>query len=81
MVLGLRMLLHFWQHFFTRLPFGLCSLYSQRCVCVRTALADQVFSAPRYCDFGDNKGAVIRLHAQESGRTVAPNDLQAYNHF
>ncbi|CAE7185199.1 Ppp5c [Symbiodinium microadriaticum] len=27
-----------------------------------------VFSAPRYCDFGDNKGAVVRLHAQESGR-------------
>ncbi|CAE7251211.1 PAPP5, partial [Symbiodinium necroappetens] len=27
-----------------------------------------VFSAPRYCDFGDNKGAVVRLHAQKSGR-------------
>ncbi|CAE7242649.1 Ppp5c [Symbiodinium sp. CCMP2592] len=34
--------------------------HGQRCL--------TVFSAPRYCDFGDNKGAVVRLHAQESGR-------------
>mmetsp|Transcript_4047 Transcript_4047/g.9496 ORF Transcript_4047/g.9496 Transcript_4047/m.9496 type:complete len:429 (-) Transcript_4047:204-1490(-) len=34
--------------------------HGQRCL--------TVFSAPCYCDFGDNKGAVVRLHAQESGR-------------